>query len=71
MLLLSMGDVVILTYGTFGAFGGLLIKDKDVFYPKDHPAYKAALKQLINDRVPRYTPLEYKTLNASSVRFFG
>ena len=34
-----MGDVSIVTYGSYGAMGGILTKDKDVFYPKGHFAH--------------------------------
>jgi len=37
LALLSAADTVIFTYGTFGLYGALLDKDKEVLYPKFHP----------------------------------
>ena len=40
MALLAMADVALLTYGSFGDFGGLLYKDKrEVLFPLGHPMH--------------------------------
>ena len=40
LALLSMADVSLLTYGSFGDFGAILYKDKkEVVFPKSHPAH--------------------------------
>ena len=40
LALLSMADVSLLTYGSYGDFGAILLKDKtDVVFPKGHPAH--------------------------------
>merc|ERR1712029_185765 len=36
LALLSMSDVAIMTYGSFGEYGALMTCDKDVYYPKFH-----------------------------------
>ena len=40
MALIAMADVALLTYGSFGDFGGLLYKDKrEVLFPLGHPMH--------------------------------
>ena len=52
-----MGDVSIVTYGSYGTMGGILTKDKDVFYPKGHFAHNET--QLNDGRVPHFYPLPW------------
>ena len=56
--LLSMADVTIVTYGSFGDFGGLLYKDKhEVLFPKGHPAHD---ETGLNAGVPRFHGIDFK-----------
>ena len=56
--LLSMADVTIVTYGSFGDFGGLLYKDKfEVLFPKGHPAHD---ETGLNSGVPRFHGIDFK-----------
>ena len=60
LLLLSMGDVSIITYGSYGIFGGLLTKDKVTFHPKKHPALEET--QLNAGYIPLYHPLPWSNI---------
>ena len=51
MALASMADVAILTYGTFGDYGALLNKDKDTYFPKNHPTHN---ETGVNFGIPRF-----------------
>ena len=59
---MSMVDVSIMTYGTFGYFGALLTKDKVVYYPKNHPIPK---KNRIDVGIPELIGIEWKSGNFS------
>ena len=64
LLLLSMGDVSIITYGSFGIFGGLLTKDKAIFHLKKHPALEKT--QLNEGNIPLYHPLSWSKIQEVS-----
>ena len=64
LLLLSMGDVSIVTYGSYGTMGGILTKNKDVFYPKGHFAHNET--QLNSGRVPHFYPLPWSKIKPNS-----
>ena len=57
LTLLSMGDVSIITYGSYGIFGALLTKDKAIFHPKGHPALNEF--QLNEGDTPHFHPLPW------------
>ena len=62
LALIAMADVAIVTYGSFGDFGGLLYKDKqEVLFPLGHPAHN---ETGVNDGVPTFQGIEW-TLTAS------
>ena len=64
LLLLSMGDVSIITYGSYGIFGGILTKDKAIFHPKKHPALEET--QLNEGNIPLYHPLPWSKIQEVS-----
>ena len=60
MALMSLADVFIMTYGTFGGFAGILSKDKEVYYPKNHPALNEI--GINSGRVLNFVGVEWKKL---------
>ena len=61
-----MADVAIVTYGSFGDFGGLLYKDKqEVLFPLGHPAHN---ETGVNDGVPTFQGIEWTLSDASWYR---
>ena len=62
LALIAMADVAIVTYGSYGDFGGLLYKDKqEVLFPLGHPAPN---ETGVNDGVPTFQGIHW-TLTAS------
>ena len=58
LALISMADVAILTYGSFGDFGGLLYKDKrEVLFPLGHPSHN---ETGVNFGVPTFKGITWK-----------
>ena len=58
LALISMADVAILTYGSFGDFGGLLYKDKrEVLFPLGHPSHN---ETGVNFGVPTFKGIPWK-----------
>ncbi|XP_075262971.1 uncharacterized protein LOC142354538 [Convolutriloba macropyga] len=55
---MSMVDVLIMTYGSFGLFAALLTKDKhEVLYPKDHVSHG---ENGVNRGFTRFTAIPWK-----------
>ncbi|XP_075256803.1 uncharacterized protein LOC142349251 isoform X2 [Convolutriloba macropyga] len=57
LAIISLADVVIMTYGTFGAFGAVLTRDKDeVILPSYH---KGLEEPGLNKQLPRFTKINW------------
>ncbi|XP_075246840.1 uncharacterized protein LOC142340207 isoform X2 [Convolutriloba macropyga] len=62
MALMAMSDVLVMSYGSYGDFGGLLGKDKKrVLYPQGH---KTHFETRVNTGIiPRFLPIPWTYLN--------
>ncbi|XP_075257598.1 uncharacterized protein LOC142349741 [Convolutriloba macropyga] len=57
LAIISLADVVIMTYGTFGAFGAVLTRDKDeVILPSYH---KGLEEPGLNEQLPKFTKINW------------
>jgi len=66
LALISMADVSILTYGTYGVFGAILTKEKDIFYAKDHGTGNYTG---VNFGIPRFTAIPWKYIKPKHKHF--
>ena len=64
LALMSMVDVSIMTYGSFGDFGVLLTRDKVAYFPKNHPAHK---ETGVNLGIPGFIGLEWTNLPNTTI----
>ena len=61
MLIISMADVVVQTYGSFGDMGAILGRDKkEVLFPRGHKDHYE--KYFGNKLLPGYTPIRWNRL---------
>ena len=59
---MSMVDVSVLTYGTFGDFGALMTRNKVVYFPKNHPAHDETGVNM--GVLPGFIGIEWKNLSS-------
>ena len=67
MALMAMSDVLVMSYGSYGDFGGLLGKDKKrVLYPLGH---KTHFETRVNTGIiPRFLPIPWTYLNDTNTQ---